>query len=60
MQYGIYSKEEAEQELLRTDVDVEQEYFNQYTTGRNSIFGKVMPEDEEEMEEWEWILIYNF
>lgn len=49
----IYSKEEAEAELLRTDVDVEQEYLNQYTTGRDSIFGKVMSEDEDDsLEEW--------
>jgi phage FluMu gp28-like protein len=49
----IYTKEEAEAELQRTDVDVEQEYLNQYTTGRDSIFGKIMAEDEEEMDEWE-------
>ncbi|MCH9657195.1 terminase family protein [archaeon] len=48
----IYTKEEAEEELKRTDVDVEQEYLNQYTTGRDSIFGKIMDEDEEEMKEW--------
>lgn len=50
----IYSKEEAEAELLRTDVDVEQEYLNQYTTGRDSIFGKITDDDEDgDVEEWE-------
>ena len=49
----IYSKEEAEEELKRTDVDVEQEYLNQYTTGRDSIFGKVTAEDEDQtVKEW--------
>ena len=48
----IYTKEEAEEELQRADVDVEQEYLNQYTTGRDSIFGKIESEDEdEELEE---------
>jgi hypothetical protein len=49
----IYSKEEAEAELLRTDVDVEQEYLNQYTTGRDSIFGEITDEDEySEVTQW--------
>lgn len=49
----IYTKEEAEAELQRTDVDTEQEYLNQYTTGRDSIFGKITTEDEDsEVEEW--------
>ncbi|MDH3203336.1 MAG: hypothetical protein OEL81_01495 [Nitrosopumilus sp.] len=48
----IYTKEETVADLQRTDVDVKQEYLNQYTTERDSIFGKVMPEDEEEIEEW--------
>ena len=48
----IYTKEEAEEELQRADVDVEQEYLNQYTTGRDSIFGKVTAEDEEDIEQW--------
>ena len=49
----IYTKEEAEAELQRTDVDVEQEYLNQYTTGLDSIFGKITDEDEDkEVEEW--------
>ena len=49
----IYSKEEAEAELKRTDVDVEQEYLNPYTTGRDSIFGKVTAEYEDRsLEEW--------
>jgi hypothetical protein len=31
---------EAGLKLQRTDVDVEQEYLNQYTTDRDSIIGK--------------------
>jgi len=50
----IYTKEEADLELQRTDVDVEQEYLNQYTTGRDSIFGKVTEKDEDlTLNEWE-------
>ena len=41
----IYTKEEAELKLQRIDVDVEQEYLNQYATSRDSIFGKITAED---------------
>ena len=34
----IYSKEEAEEELKRVDVDVDQEYRCKFTAGRNAIF----------------------
>ncbi len=43
----IYSKEEAEVELLKIDVDVEKEYLNQYTTDRDSIFEKITTDDED-------------
>ncbi len=42
---NIYTKEEAEAELKRTDIDVDQEYLNQYTTGKDSIFGTVLAEE---------------
>ena len=35
----IYSKEEIELELNRQDIDVEQEYCCNFTSGRNSVFG---------------------
>jgi len=35
----IYSKDEAEEELKRTDVDVDQEYRCKFTSERNSVFG---------------------
>ena len=49
----IYTKEEAEKELQRVDMDTDQEYHNKYTTGRDSIWGEVSDEmrtDEIEME----------
>jgi len=46
----MYWLSNPEEELQR--IDVEEEYLNQYTIGSDSIFGKVMPEDEEIMEEW--------
>jgi len=42
---NIYTKEEAEIELKRTDIDTDQEYLNQYTTGKDSIFGSVLAEE---------------
>jgi len=42
---NIYTREEAEKELERTDIDVDQEYLNQYTTGKDSIFGSVLAEE---------------
>lgn len=48
----LYTKEQIEKILARTDVDVEQEFLNQYTTVRDSIFGEdfdtdpgIIPED---------------
>ncbi len=41
----LYSQEEAEEMLKDTSVDTDQEYLNQYTTGRNSIFGTVLDDE---------------
>ena len=41
----IYTKKEAERELERTDIDTDQEYLNQFTTGKDSIFGSVLAEE---------------
>jgi len=46
----LYSQEEAEQMLKDTSVDTDQEYLNQYTTGKNSIFGTVLDEEIGEFE----------
>lgn len=48
----IYSKEEAERMLKDPTVDAEQEYLNQYTTSRSSIFGSEFPEEDVELEEY--------
>ena len=46
-------KKRGQRTWKRTDVDVEQEYLNQYTMGRDSIFEKVTEEDEDmELKEW--------
>ena len=37
----IYTKEEMDEELKRTDIDVDQEYRCQFTSARNSIFGVI-------------------
>jgi len=42
---NIYTKEAAEAELKRTDIDIDQEYLNQYTTGKDSIFGTVLDDE---------------
>ena len=39
-----------EQELKRTDLDVDQEYRCQYTSSRSSIFGVISDEATEEYE----------
>jgi len=41
----LYTMEKAEEMLKDNTVDTDQEYLNQYTTGRNSIFGTVLPEE---------------
>tara|TARA_R110002020_G_scaffold149756_2_gene326186 strand:- start:3414 stop:4313 length:900 start_codon:yes stop_codon:yes gene_type:complete len=46
----IYSKEEMDKELTRTDIDVDQEYRCQFTSGRNSIFGVISDESTEDFE----------
>ncbi len=50
----IYTKEEMDEELKRTDIDVDQEYRCQFTSARNSIFGVINDEsvDEYEAEEY--------
>lgn len=48
----IYSKEEAEAMLKDPTVDAEQEYLNQYTTSRSSVFGSAFPEEQYETEEY--------
>ena len=39
-----------EEELKRTDIDVDQEYRGQFTSARNSIFGVITDESTEEYE----------
>ena len=46
----IYTKEEIEKELQRTDIDVDQEYRCQFTSPRNSVFGDRFTEDDYEDE----------
>jgi len=46
----IYSKDEMEKELTRTDLDVDQEYRCQYTSARSSIFGVISDEATEDFE----------
>ena len=49
---NLYTREEIELMLADRTMDVDQEYLNKYTTGRDSIWGEVTPEhrsDEEEM-----------
>jgi len=41
----LYTLEKADEMLKDNTVDTDQEYLNQYTTGRNSIFGTVLPEE---------------
>ena len=50
----IYTKEEMDEELKRTDIDVDQEYRCQFTSARNSIFGVITDEsvDDYEAEEY--------
>ena len=50
----IYTKEDMEQELTRTDLDVDQEYRCQYTSSRSSIFGVISDEATEEYEAEEY------
>ena len=50
----IYSKEDMEQELKRSDLDVDQEYRCQYTSSRSSIFGVISDEATEEYEAEEY------
>ena len=50
----IYSKEDMEQELTRTDLDVDQEYRCQYTSSRSSIIGGISDEATEEYEAEEY------
>ena len=50
----IYSKEDMEQELTRTDLDVDQEYRCQYTSSRSSIFGVISDESSEQYEAEEY------
>ena len=50
---NLYTKEEIEVMLADRAMDIDQEYLNKYTTGRDSIWGEVTEEhrsDEEEME----------
>ena len=50
----IYTKEEMDEELKRTDIDVDQEYRCQFTSARNSIFGVITDEsvDDYDAEEY--------
>ena len=46
----IYSNKEMQEELKRTDIDVDQEYRCQYTSARSSIFGVIKDEALEDFE----------
>ena len=46
----IYTKQEMDEELKRTDIDVDQEYRCQFTSARNSIFGVITDESSEDYE----------
>lgn len=46
----LYASEDWDKELSRTDIDVEQEYKNQYTTTRRSYYGDVFATGEHEEE----------
>lgn len=49
----IYSEEEMANELNSTDLDADQEYRCQFTTSKNSVWGMVEAEDEDDdLEEW--------
>ena len=50
----IYTKEEMEEELKRTDIDVDQEYRCQFTSARNSIFGVISDDATEQYEAEEY------
>ena len=50
----IYTREEMEEELKRTDIDVDQEYRCQFTSARNSIFGVITDDSTEEYEAEEY------
>ncbi len=40
--------------MKKTDVNVEQEYLNQYTTGTDSIFGNIESKDKDQStSEWD-------
>jgi len=49
---NLYTREEILAMLADKTVDVAQEYLNQYTTGRGSIFGSEFPEGAHEVEAW--------
>jgi len=46
----IYSRKEMDEELKRTDIDVDQEYRCQFTSARNSIFGVITDDSVEDYE----------
>jgi len=46
----IYSQKEMDEELKRTDIDVDQEYRCQFTSARSSIFGVIKDEALEDFE----------
>ena len=49
---NLYTKKEIEAMLSSTTEDPKQEYLNEYVAGRDSIFGSLSEEDEDEFEEW--------
>jgi len=50
---NLYTREEIEAMLASTTEDPKQEYLNEYVAGRDSIFGSLGEEDEDDsMEEW--------
>jgi hypothetical protein len=47
---SIYTRAEIEKMLQDPAIDVAQEYLNQYTTGKNSVFGRDFPTEDFEAE----------
>lgn len=48
----IYTQEQMDKELARTDIDVQQEYMNQFTTTRRSYYGDEFTEGTHEAEDY--------
>ena len=49
---NLYTREEIEAMLASTTEDPNQEYLNEYVAGRDSIFGSLSEENEDQFKEW--------